>query len=412
MGFSMSNHFLKKSASKKNSLVKSSVDPDGRPALPAGRPDQSPALISCGFQTATGAILSHGYDRLELSLYASVPCNLISLIRSHKTGLQSGHLEESLMPFGGIEWLVQRTGVRNYPYVLKTDDIVVCLSSRGPDSQIPSVSIRVGSVSSQVGAISCAVRVQRLLEHHGMHVLKDVVSRFDYAVDLRIPMANLERYLTNQHLICRGTYTAFYYLHKKLTGLQVGKGDIVCRIYDKSQELKTTSDIAKQMYFKEKYDGNLENIVRVEFQLRGGAIRDYLGPKRGAKNLQRNLQRIWADLTENWLRVSTRPVVRSSGHQRQEKIAFFWKLAGKCVGFVTFLKRRKRRCVIASEKLIKQAVGCLTSVVAQTGQTLDSIGKIMTTMEKLVREGLISVAFTKEWQDKYLLVQASRTVQF
>lgn len=376
-----------------------------------GKPLAPPAPITCGSQTVTGKILSHGYDRLEVSLFASVPGNLIGKIRVVKEELQQGHDDEILFDWQGISWLVQRVGVRNYPYVMKTGDITVCLSSRGPQSQIPSAAIRIGSVTSQEGAISAVARVRAWLEYNGVHVDRETVARFDYAVDLRLNMSHIQRYLSNEYLITRATDTVFHCHHRKIATLQIGRGDIVCRIYNKTLELKNGGDVVKYEYYKEKFNG-IEDVVRIEFQVRGAAIREYLGKNRNSKRLGKEISRIWADLTQNWLRVATRPVIRENKNQRREKVASFWKIATKAVQFVSFLKRKRKKCVIASEKLIKQAIGCLSTVVAQTGQTLDSIGKIMTTMEKIVRQGLIEVAFDVKWQSKYLINQEKRVIQF
>lgn len=377
-----------------------------------GKPLPSPAPISCGSQTVTGSLISHGYDRLEVSLFATVPSSLIAKIRTVKEKLQEGHDDESLLEYQGISWLVQRVGIRNYPYVIKTGDITVCLSARGPQAQIPSASIRIGSVTSQEGAISAACRVRAWFEHQGMYIDRETVARFDYAVDIRVSMANITRYLAIENLITRATYTAQYHEHRKLTGLQVGKGNILCRIYNKGHELETSGDVVKREYYKERFLGSLENVVRVEFQLRSKAIREYLGEERTVKELERKISKIWADLTQNWLRVATRSVNRGSGNQRREIVASFWKVVTKSLDYLTILKRKRKQCLIASEKLIKQAVGCLSTVVAQTGQTLESIGKVMTTMEKIVRTGLLEVAFDAKWQAKYLINQQKRVIQF
>lgn len=94
-----------------------------------------------------------------------------------------------------------------------------------------------------------------------------VVSRVDWAFDFSVPAIDFEP----EHFVSRARKNARWAEDGKLQTIQFGTGDIVVRVYNKVAEIEQASDKA---FFFDLW-GQKENVWRVEFQVRRGAMKPF-----------------------------------------------------------------------------------------------------------------------------------------
>lgn len=90
------------------------------------------------------------------------------------------------------------------------------------------------------------------------------------------------------------------------SGVVIGRGNLLCRVYDKTRELAVKRQKEKQELEHEVWKANgwdqVARVVRVEFQLRG-AVLDELNI-RDPRKLAALLDPVWRYCTERWLRLA------------------------------------------------------------------------------------------------------------
>lgn len=94
----------------------------------------------------------------------------------------------------------------------------------------------------------------------------EVVSRADWAFDYSIPVVDFEP----GHIVTRAAKKATWEEHNTVQTIQLGRGDVVIRIYDKVAEIEQQSDKA---WFFELWGMN-QNVWRIEFQVRKERLRE------------------------------------------------------------------------------------------------------------------------------------------
>ncbi len=167
-----------------------------------------------------------------------------------------------------------------------------------------------------LGGVFCKERVSE------PHLTVDAIG-----VDIKdIPVDRQDHWITRAH-----TFSA-HCKHKKLTGVSIGSGDLMLRIYDKVEELQNS---------KHKVDTFLDvwglpdldeaQVVRVEFQLRRSILKEFkiagkAHPINTLEDLNNCLSSIWSYLINEWARLSDKPVDRDHNHQQRAKIHDFWQL--------------------------------------------------------------------------------------
>jgi len=150
-------------------------------------------------------------------------------------------------------------------------------------------------------------------------------------------------------------------------GLYLGGAGILCRIYDKLKEMEDKEDLTKFEAMKAAYWGGgiPKELCRVEFQMNSRQLRE--AGITDVESLRRELPNVAGWLCNSWL------TVREEGvDHRQSKRAALHPMWAELVGAVASRFggqwNRSARVLPASadkEQLRAQAVGCLTSLLAQ-----------------------------------------------
>ncbi len=334
-------------------------------------------------------IVSSGIDTLYLSVAADVPEGVIEMLKEKKAEVQELADDHRYIQFGGTDlfsWNLQRTGTKFYPYVLKCGDFTVCLSSRKAESSIPSMQIVVGSISCNNDLPSLLIQFRRWCRHYGIKILADKVSRIDIYADTAYNIEDL-RLFSQSRFVTRAEKVNLYYSNRRLSGLQVGAGDIVFRAYNKIQEMVDKCAGHKIEFFKSIW-GDVEHVTRCEFQLRREAVKSICPGVSDIRSVVAKLPNIWRYLTESWFRQTAKAVDRQNRNQSRETTSEWWLVVQSAFDAPAHqaATRNKQQKHINTRALIEQAAGIMTTVCAAVGHAPDDLFGIMATAAKAIQD--------------------------
>lgn len=187
--------------------------------------------------------------------------------------------------------------------------------------------------------------------------------------------------------------SATAYETRQITGFSVGRGDVVARVYDKREELQLDASKHKAPAEEERWtaggwDGK-EKITRVEFQLRGEALKEL-----GARSLDTvhdpatgelveladYLPRIWSTCLQ-WLRLVKREKTRTGKDKALTRCPDDprWEtLRTASWGYAAPIRRKRERGGASSA----QALGSMLSVAAARGKLADPLPESATAWAK------------------------------
>lgn len=380
------------------------------------------APISCTPQIVNDHVLSCGIDTLHVALRLDIPSDLLEKLDQAKKEVQTTSEDCESIQFGATKlftWAIQRTGAPHFPYVLKTGDITLYLSNRAPDSAIWNARLAIGSVSCNNDLDGLFSSLQKWLKHYGVKWVQDQVSRMDMYTDIETSIQETGIEKQNHH-VTRATSCSTYHSHRNLTGVQIGKSEIVLRVYDKKQEMKEKRATEKEMFFIEKWGKNPESVTRVEFQLRREAIAELFSGPTDWQSIKPALPGVYAYLV-NWFRHTEESVelLRESNNQHLAESSSFWKKVeqaadswrdqfGKIIK--TIRDRKQKHLNIAP--LVEQAAGCLISVVAALGHAHDDLFGIFATCRELIQDKIAENMEKATYEKQFYARAALATVSF
>ena len=348
------------------------------------------AQISCPL-----VIANYGIDTLSLVLDADIPPELIENLSVKKLEVQSGTDDCLFLPFGVttlFSFNLQRTGRKYYPYVLQTGDFSVSISARKCGASIPVMTVTVGSISCNNDLTSLLKSFRLWCAYYKIRIKSEKVSRVDLFGDFTAPINELN-VADQEYQITRAEKMALYFSSRRLSGIQIGCGDIVLRMYDKIREMTDKQALHKAEFFQAIW-GNQLHITRVEFQLRRESIKQFLPDNSDYYALLHKAPEIWKYLTSEWFRLTFSPVDRANNHQSRSDVSEFWLVVQSA--FEVFeptptATRNKKQPTINIEGLIDQAAGILLTVCAASGVIYSDIFGIMTTAATTVQAKLTTL---------------------
>ncbi len=263
----------------------------------------------------------------------------------------------------------QASCARGYEWVLENDDITVCINPKASNGRImPEVYITFSSKYLwAVGYRNAFYEVLNWILNWAI-CNDNTISRCDLCMDIEMPMPEID---IEKEMVTKARYKKEYpytipdvvshYSGRCITTYQIGKGNLLARIYDKTNEiLKSQKEWFKDIWEKHGWDKK-EKVVRVEFQCR----REFLKEKctQSFADLEYTLGSIWDYCTHDWLRVCD---AGSKNNQSRWKEKDYWKMiqeSSSKFGEVYNIPRVKIKKV-KYEHLMKQLEGILISVCA------------------------------------------------
>lgn len=327
---------------------------------------------------------SGGVDWLELScvvLWAR-PEMLFDRLEQLKQTAQKG--EDGIFHRLGATFEVQPSGhgVKGnfYPWVIKAEGFTFRVKSSNREGdrngQCNLHVVATGATCTEFGGRACWSRIKKLVQLLGGRIVANKVSRLDVCADLpEVDIADFGYALMRQHVVTRSTRSSIHFEHFEAEGVELGRGDIRCRGYCKTKEIKQKKDTyALERMQRIRWGGKTpEKSMRVEFQLRRKAlvslgvdsISDWFA-KSGT---------VCAYLTHDWIRIVDRKVDKKNRNQSRALIVPWWTEVQKAffnwAGCMTRAVRTHKQGQVDMEHLTVGGIGCLLSVVASECGGLD-----------------------------------------
>ena len=321
----------------------------------------------------------------------------------------------------GFDWNLYRTGTRYYTYRIKSGDVTLLFNRRTHDQKIPNCRLEIGSLSCwSPGFYSIYNKVKAFLALRGGEIMKEIVSEVHLAADFigtDIKTTDLDN---RSHWIALARKDSVYdglklrksnvpgqesepdevafdshYTNRKFSGLNIGSGDMMLRIYDKVTELKRKRATNKQEVFAEIWGVNAYDehpVTRIEYQIRRPRLREFSDTEGNQINtvfdLVNALKSLWAYLTTEWTRHTDSPVNRNH-NQSKARVSEFWKMVQAVVwtGVFGFVRNHPVKHK-DTEMLRKQARGILMSVCASFEIEPNDIDKIVYLCQEMIEEDL------------------------
>jgi len=269
----------------------------------------------------------------------------------------------------GVDFVMQPRGARGYEWILRNDDVIVCIAKEAKGgSVLPEVYVTFSA--SYLWAHGSTTAVSLFKRWLGKWALfsEDKVSRCDLCLDIEMttPVIDLHK-----EIVTRAIHKGYYLkdlsgymrgLHD--TGYEFGKGNLVGRFYDKTLEIMSS----KKYWFRDIWTANgwegVTPVTRVEFQMRRNFLK--LFQVNGYDDLELAVGSMWRYCTGDWLRVCEPPKGKKNNHQHllpaQEWWAFVQQsrcLFGEDVGLTRFKLKKPR-----IDALMAQGKGVLSSALA------------------------------------------------
>lgn len=291
-----------------------------------------------------------------------------------------------------MDWTLDRRGTGMYPYRLKQGDITILLGHRNPEGRIATARIEIGSLTCQTSLDQAYGDILCAFEMLGAELKREQVSEVHLAADfLGVDLQSVD--VDNRfRWVSKSRSYKMIYKGMDLSYLSIGKGRLMCRIYDKVMELKDKKADHKKEVFADlwefdEYDD--KPVTRVEYQLRREALKTFAAKKYDAEegvqqvgvdtfaDLKLALSSLWVYCTD-WCRQAKGVVDRKNNHQSKAKLSDFWiKVQSIDWGVGLDFKRVKPALHKNVDQLKKMARGCMMSAVAGVVKDIGNFNEIL-----------------------------------
>jgi hypothetical protein len=271
-------------------------------------------------------ILSSGLDSIYLSLS-------VTLINSEKVYSYLSDLknksceldEEQVGSFDGQYYFkVKKTGRRGYEYVMDSNEYSICLM-KTEKLGMPNILIEVRSEKLwSIGLQESVKESIKIIQDISKKIDWVKVSRIDLCADMIMKKNDWNLEILNK-MVTRARKSDTHHEKGELTGLSIGGGSIMLRIYDKEREIKKSNKLWFYEVWKIKEDELPEDnlIIRVEYQIRSDVLRAFEIVEVG--DVYSVLNALWSYLTREWFKILVEKG-SSQRHKDYQEIEPYWQL--------------------------------------------------------------------------------------
>lgn len=318
-------------------------------------------------------------------------------------GMNTGDSKFSYFPLQ-----LKECGIR---YLLAERDLEECTASG-------NLTVMIGSLPlMKWGEEICFKIVMSSVRALG-GVVKDIsLGRYDVCLDMPgVACREFQDAIEKGRYVCRAKRKTSYFIDhspdtptkislnemgRKKTGVTIGKSNIICRIYDKLEEVKHDED-KSIVLLQNRYDEAIPDCAtRIEFQINRDGLRNFeiIGKRKSIRtwdDMQEFKGHIFAYLVNSWLRVYRRDFDRSHTSRLtdddllpiwREVISGFQKIAD---GKGRLVKSGDKPKLPEKKALKKQGLGVLLSILAGTFDhqytRQDIVFRVAVLMEEIMRE--------------------------
>lgn len=331
-----------------------------------------------------------GEDTADWGWLVSIPETKLAELRETlsraQKAAQADDVQGAQVVVGALPFLVRpggaRVGVMYFPWVLATNGWTLSLMDREkPIGETPNVRIHVGSMVLMAFGLEEVYRMARgVVESMGGEIIGEKLSRIDPCLDvLGVPVTEFVQPFASGQVVRRGKKCGVFWDGSDPTGLTVGRGAVMLRIYDKLAECEQSGpkfDVLLQM----RYGGEIPAAAtRVEFQLRRKVLKE-LSIETVSDWIAKRAS-VLDYLTAHWFRLTSEEVDRENT-QRAGPSSLWQRV---CEGFSSWagvallpaVRDRVKRQVLEVGGLMRQAFGCVTSAAAVRGRLVSSWGDMV-----------------------------------
>lgn len=318
-----------------------------------------------------------GIDTLHLSLFADFSeSRIVEEIEKVRDLCREYDQDKMPFMFFSRNWNVHRSGRKQYPFHISTGDVHIFFNRYPMTGLMPTCSIEIGSISCHApGPWKIYEEIVNFFDSCEIVISKYHVKRVDLSADfVGISIEDIDLW-DMRKIVSRANKRSVHYSGATYSGVSIGKGSIVGRIYNKQLELQERQATAKADLFRRLWGLGVTDcdtpVIRVEFQYRREALRtmkiegqDFI---KSLDDLQNAMNGLWAYSSKTWLQHKANVVDRKNRHHDRVELSPFWRevQAVKLSGKVTLINREtKVRGFINVKALIDQAAGCLTTACA------------------------------------------------
>lgn len=317
------------------------------------------------------SILSSGIDTLVLSIYLTWENdNLFDELEIKKKEAQTinGPVEGKIEDFEydySWSYKIWPKGKGGYEYVLTAPDYALKIAKVKTKGVMPDVLVEIRSETIWTLGVEEAVeRILNIIKMKAAEIEKIKPSRVDLCVDITMPEKEWSHEL-KQRRVCRSSKVHGWEMREGdldvLETIQIGKGDLIARIYDKIKEIIDQS----RKYWMYGVWGIEEfnpgtKIIRVEFQLRRPILKafgiDSLNTLYSEKN------GLWAYLTQNWLKFLEKP----EKNKDRQRVHPWWEVVQGGFGERCEPSARVRHIAVRleQEQMTKRSLSSLENLMA------------------------------------------------
>jgi hypothetical protein len=346
-------------------------------------------------------VLASGFDGLVLSLNIiwkdETFFDLLDEVKELAKGTETGSpidLYDTSETFSTV--LVKPHGSDGYEWLLVGREFTMKIGNWMEPKTRPSAMLECRSEALwHQGPVPLVSRVCKMLERVGANIGVIKPSRVDECVDILLPASSWGLSIAD-HIVTRAIKNGQFRANRKVTGITIGSGDVLARLYDKPLEIVMKSN-KTWMFEIWGIDAVPSDcfIIRTEFQARREALKQ-LGIDT-FDDLTGKCAALWSYLTRSWMKVQDDP----SKHHTQQKTLPWWSVVQD--GFMGVQGENplvRTKAIRADRKqLTQQIVGMIASLTALNLQGFEFNGeKLLSIAHSLgaVREAIAELDFTNE----------------
>lgn len=331
-----------------------------------------------------------GFDTIKVGIGVAWPESFANLLETlDKSKQQAMDAMEPVVfslasekPFDQVVALER--GTPNARYGVEVEGLRVFFSSRQmPYADTPNLYIEAGpAFVAERGLEALFVFIQVMIARLGGEYLWNKVSEVHMTADFEVDRPHIDAdyrmdegfaFVTRARTKAKRygctmpsdeqddsrEETALFYKGSRLETLQIGKNQLMLRIYDKQAELSRRPRKCWERLLW--VNCNAEHVMRVEYQVRREVLR-LLGFDTVQDLLQRQ-DNLWGYLTKNWFRLYSREVVKP-GSKGIKVIHPFWMAVEEAWGLECEPAFRQKQFHELRVQRAQQLLGHATSLAA------------------------------------------------
>ncbi len=302
-----------------------------------------------------------------------------------------GDEEGTYCDFGGLLWKVSDKGAQvgaKYKWVLESHGVKLYIHSN-PKGGIAPVHVRFGfDCLARIDLFDAVETLKKVLEKEGFSWESEILSRVDMQVLLDVEVQDFLDAMQGNRVVtqCRGKCEIVTDCRTmKVQTITFRSKNCELCIYDKLAQLEAVDSVYFMTFQRWILGGEVpEHLTRVEFRLRREMLKRY--GVTTFQDLRESQQALPQVVGRDWFRILEREKVR--GSEKEIKFAPIWKRTldefqyyfgstGKVRSANSLRGYKVEKSVPKVEKVLKQAVGCLSSVASLVMAKVDDASDVL-----------------------------------